>query len=77
MLGHINAQFNLSLLSNHIDDNDDDGDEPIDETLTKKESKSPLREIFFRFHLSSDYKEDQSIDDYQFELKNQSIVCLS
>jgi hypothetical protein len=77
MLGHINAQFNLTLLSNHIDINDNEDDEELtEETLTKK-SNSPLRELFFRFNLSSDYKEDLSFDDYQFELKNQSIVCLS
>jgi len=75
-LGHINAQFNLTLLSNHIDINEND-DETEGQTLTEKQSPS-LREKFFRFLLSNDYKEDQSFNDDQFDLKkNQAIACLS
>jgi TPR repeat protein len=74
-LGHINAQFNLTLLSNHIDINEND-DETIELTITEKQKPS-LREIFFRFSLSNDYKEDQSFNDDQFDLKNQTIACLS
>lgn len=36
-----------------------------------------LREIFFRFTLSNDYKEDQSFNDNQYDFKNQTIACLS
>jgi len=74
-LGHTNAQFNLTLLSNHIDINEND-DETSEHTITEKPNSS-LRELFFRFSLSNDYKEEQSFDDYQFDFKNQSIVCLS
>jgi len=73
-LGHINAQFNLSLLSNHIDINEND-DDTIEETITEKES-SPLREVFLRFSLSKDYKEDQSFNDYQFDLTSSTVACL-
>jgi len=73
-LGHINAQFNLSLLSNHIDINEND-DDTIEETITEKQS-SPLREVFLRFSLSKDYKEDQSFNDYQFDLTSSTVACL-
>jgi len=75
-LGHINAQFNLTLLSNHIDINENDDDDTTEETITEKQSSS-LREFFFRFSLSNNYKEDQSFNDYQFDLTNSTIACPS
>jgi len=74
-LGHINAQFNLTLLSNNIDINEND-DEPTEETII--ENSSPLsRHVFFRFSLSNDSKEEQIYNDYQFDLSNRTVACLS
>ncbi len=74
-LGHINAGFNLTRISNHIDINEEE-DETIEQTSNENQSP-PLREVFFRFSLSNNYSEDQSFNDYQFDLKNQTIACLS
>ncbi|CAF2506964.1 unnamed protein product [Rotaria sp. Silwood2] len=74
-LGHINAQFNLTLLSNHIDIDETD-DEIIEETITEKPNQ-PLRDRFIRFSLSNNYKEDHPFNDNQFDLTSQTIACLS
>ncbi|CAF0857373.1 unnamed protein product [Rotaria sordida] len=74
-LGHINAQFNLTLLSNHIDI-DDNEDEIIEETISEESSPS-LRDIFSRFFLSNNYKEDYSFNDDQYDLTTKTIACLS
>ncbi|CAF0753209.1 unnamed protein product [Rotaria sp. Silwood1] len=74
-LGHINAQFNLTRLSNRID-LDENEDEIIEETITEKPSPR-LRDGFFRFSLSNNYKEDHSFNDNQFDLTTQTIACLS
>jgi len=71
LLGHINAQFNLTLLSNHIDMNDND-DEKTKQTITNKSR-------IFRFSFAKEYQEKQSQiswNDYHFNL-TKTLVCLS
>lgn len=74
-LGHINAQFNLTLLSNHIDINENE-DETSEDTITKDHSSS-LHHAFCQFTLSNHYKEEHSINDYQLDFRNQTVPCFS
>ncbi|UJR10124.1 hypothetical protein I4U23_014346 [Adineta vaga] len=71
MLGHINAQFNLTLLSNRIDDNESE-DEITEPTLSNKSFR------MFRFSFAKDYKEEplQSWNDYSLNL-TKTLACLS
>lgn len=70
MLGHINAQFNLSLLSNHIDLNDTE-DEKIEETI-------PNKSRIFRISFAKEYKEESTPiwNDYHFNL-TKTLSCLT
>lgn len=71
MLGHINAQFNLTILSNHIDINENE-DEKIEQTVSTNKSR------LFRLSFTNDYKEKplQSWNDYHFNL-TKTLSCLS
>ncbi|CAF1428583.1 unnamed protein product [Adineta steineri] len=71
VLGHINAQFNLTLLSNHIDVNDTDDDEITEQTMTNKSR-------IFRFSFTNKYQEEptHSWNDYSFNL-TKTLACLS
>ena len=74
-LGHINAQLNLTTLSNRIDINENE-DEIVEETISHKENLS-LHNDFLRFSLSNDINQDQLIDDNQFDFESQRVACLS
>lgn len=77
-LGHINARFNLTLLSNNIDfDEEADVDEQPSEPVKEINEKSFLKRMFARFSIRTDYHEDQSSIDNQFDFRNQTIACLS
>lgn len=70
-LGHVNAQFNLTLLSNQID-----FDENEDEA---SEQPTPARSphVFLHFSLPHDCKEEPSRSEYhQFEFRNSTVACL-
>ncbi|CAF3690435.1 unnamed protein product [Rotaria socialis] len=73
-LGHIHAQFNLTILSNDIDI-DENEDEAIEQPVTEKVVR-PLRDGFFRFSLSTSYKEDHSLSDGQFDFNSLAVACL-
>ena len=72
MLGHVNAQYNLTLLSNQIDD-DDSEDETVEQTTITTKSSG-----IFRFSFSKDFKEDpsQSWNDYSLNF-TKTLACLS
>lgn len=72
-MGHINAQFNLTILSNNIDEDDD---EPIEEPVAKKPSLSLLNG-FIRFSVANNYRENHSSNDHQFDLTSLTVACLT
>jgi hypothetical protein len=65
MLGHTNAQINLTLLSNCIDINDKD--EKLEQTITNKSRR-------FHFSFAKEYKEEQW-SDYQLNF-TKTLACL-
>ncbi|CAF4443732.1 unnamed protein product, partial [Adineta steineri] len=73
-LGHTNAQFHLTNLSNHIDINDNE-DEISEQTISEN-NNSLLRKVFLQFSLSMHYKDEPSFNNYQFESENKTIACL-
>ncbi|CAF0896257.1 unnamed protein product [Adineta steineri] len=73
-LGHTNAQFHLTNLSNHIDI-DDNEDERSERTISEN-NNSLLRKVFLQFSLSMNYKDEPSFNNYQFESENKTIACL-
>ncbi|CAF0908622.1 unnamed protein product [Adineta ricciae] len=72
MLGHVNAQYNLTLLSNQIDD-DDSEDEIVEQTTITTKSSG-----IFRFSFLKDSKEDSSQpwNDYSLNF-TKTLACLS
>jgi len=79
LLGHINAQFNLTLLSNDIDFSEevDADDQPSEQPVEKVDERSFLKRMFARFSIRTEYHEDQSAIDHPFDFRNQTIACLS
>lgn len=78
LLGHVDAQFNLTILSNNIDTEETDvDDEQSVEPVEKTNEKSFLHRMFARFSIITDYHGDQSSIDHPFDFKNQTIACLS
>jgi len=83
-LGHLSAQFNLTLLSNHIDiyDSDDDEDEIVENTVIVEPPPqiSPRRTVRLSVATttSSGYtssEDEQSSSPYYYDL-NRTIACL-
>ena len=74
ILDHTDAQYNLTILSNHIDINEND-DETVEETIEKQ--ISVLHDTCLRLSSSSNNEDEHLFNDYQLDLKNQTVTSLS
>ncbi|CAF1370699.1 unnamed protein product [Adineta ricciae] len=74
-LGHMNAQYSLTRLSNRIDLSD--SKENTSSEISSKNSATPKRKTRFRLSLLDNYLDDQSFhNDHPYESKDLTVACL-